>query len=386
MKHLKILLLIINTTLYSSCPEAKTKEKTETIEQAEHNEKIEPDFIQQKITNNLYILKSPNYNTNVGVFIGDESILLIDPMTGANNHQNLLNTIRQLSEKPIKYVINTHNHGDHSGANSFFSKVGATIISQENVKYSRAKYDATFKDHYIVDMGNEKVELFHIASHTFDDALIYFTDNNTVFMGDTFMTNSFPHFYYGGGSKGHLEIINKALSLGNENTTIIPAHGKLASSKKELNIYKENSAKWINRIAELHNLGKTSDEIIKDEQIKELSTVFNGGKSISIKGFIQTIEKTISVDLIPSTFISTKKLKNYEGKYSYNDGKTDEIVLLGSKLILRQEGAYIYEIVPITEIKFHIKGQSPHSQITFDSDHNEFVHFNGKENLKAKRK
>lgn len=386
MKYLKILVLVLFASLYSSCSEAKTKEKTKIIEQAEHNEKLESNFIQQKISNNLYVLKSPDYNTNVGVFIGDKEILLVDPMIGSGNHQILLNEIKSISEKPIKYVLNTHSHGDHSGANSFFAELGATIISQENAKYSRAKYDVAFRDNYIIDMGNEKVELFHIASHTFDDALIYFTNNNAVFMGDTFMTNSFPHFYYGGGSKGHLEVINKTLSLGNENTTIIPAHGKLASNKKELNIYKENSIQWISRIAELHSLGKTSDEIIKDEQIKELSEVFNGVKDISGQRFLQTIEKTISVDLIPSTPISTENLKNYEGKYSYNDGKTDEIVLLGSKLILRREGTYIYEIVPITKTKFHVKGQSPHRHITFESDNNKFVHFNGKENLKAKRK
>lgn len=381
MKDTKILVLIIFTTLFTSCIEAKTK----SIEENKKTQKLESDFIQQKITNNLYILKSPNYNTNVGIFIGDESILLIDPMTGANNHQNLLNTIKQFSDKPIKYVLNTHNHGDHSGANSFFEELGATIISQENAKYSRAKYDITFKDSYTINMGNEKVELFHIASHTFDDILIYFKENNTVFMGDTFMTNSFPHFYYGGGGKGHLTIIEKAISLGNEDTFIIPAHGKLSSNKKKLNVYKENSEKWINRIRELYSLGHNSNEIINDEQIKKLSLVFNDGKKVSSQRLEKTIEKTISVDLIKSISISENNLKEYEGIYQYDDGRTDEIISQNGKLILRSKGAYMYELSPLSKTKFHIKGQAPHKHLTFTNSNKEFTYFNGKDSLVAKR-
>lgn len=79
-------------------------------------------FRKQKIKDNVYVLKAKNYRTNIGVFIGEESIVLIDPMAGSDNHQALLDEIKNLSTKPIKFVINTHSHGDHSGANSFFCK------------------------------------------------------------------------------------------------------------------------------------------------------------------------------------------------------------------------------------------------------------------------
>lgn len=95
MQYIKHFTLVIFIVLFSSCAEANTKQKVKISLNKEAN------FIQQKITNNLYILKSPNYNTNVGVFIGDTDVLLIDPMTGSNNHQNLLNTIKELSDKPI---------------------------------------------------------------------------------------------------------------------------------------------------------------------------------------------------------------------------------------------------------------------------------------------
>ncbi|GGX22354.1 MBL fold metallo-hydrolase [Aquimarina muelleri] len=385
IKYTKKFLLITFIALSFSCSDAKTKGKSSTVKQTENRATILSDFIQQKITNNLYILKSINYNTNVGVFIGAKEVLLIDPMTGINNHQQLLKAIKNLSEKPIKYIINTHSHGDHSGANSFFIELGATLISHENVKYSKAKYNITFKNSYALDMGNEKIELYHNIAHTFDDVLIYFKKNNAIFMGDTYMTNSFPHFYYGGGSKGHLRIIDKALSLGNVNTAIIPAHGELLSNKKKLNTYRDNTVKWMVRIKELHDVGKTIKEIANDEQIEELSLIFNDGNRVSNQTLLQTINKTVSVDLFNSIDISLNILKGYEGFYEYKNGQIDEIIFQNSKLLLRSEGLYIYEIAPISKTKFHIKGQI-NKHVIFDNTNQKFIFFNGKENLEAIRK
>ena len=344
---------------------------------------LQSDFVQEKITDNLYVLKSPNYNTNAGVFIGTEAVLLIDPMTGPNNHQNLLNAVKRLSKKPIKYVINTHSHPDHSGANSFFAEQGAKIISHENFKYTNAQYDQTFKDTFSLNMGNETVELHHIAAHTFDDALVYFKNSNAVFMGDTYMTNSFPHFYYGGGGKGHLEIIDKTLSLGNAHLTIIPAHGKLSSNKTELNTYKANSIKWINRIEQLYNGGKTTEEVANDQQIKQLSTVFNNGNNVGSQSIIRTIDKTIAADLIPSVQLPESRFKQFEGTYRYSNGQVDEIIYENGKLLFRSKGLYIFEIIPLSETKFQVRGQFPVKHLTFNTATSSFEYFNGKESLRA---
>ncbi|WP_418637827.1 MBL fold metallo-hydrolase [Winogradskyella sp.] len=386
MKYIKIFMLLIFTILNSSCAKAASKKDANNTAHKERTTIDQSGLTQQKITNNLYVLKNPNYNTNVGVFIGKDAILLIDPMTGNNNQKQLLNAIKQLSKKPIKYVINTHHHMDHSGANRFFKKLGATIISQENAKYSNALYDITFKDSYSLDMGNENIKLYHSTAHTFDDILVYFENNNAVFMGDTFMTNSFPHFYYGGGGLGHLNIIDKALSLGNVHTVIIPAHGKLASNKKELSVYRENSVQWISSIKSLFNEGKTSEEIAENVQIKKLSTIFNNGRNVSKQSIQRTINKTISVDLVVSKDLSEKTLKNYEGIYEYENGQVDEIIYQNKKLLFRSKGKYIYEITPLSEIKFHIKGQFPNKYLVFKNSGNEFEFFNGKKNLIAKRK
>jgi|GEM_PF-1004930 len=383
MKYFKILLLIIASTLNSSCSETKSKKEASTEAQTLNKTTEQSGFLQQKITESLYVLKSPNYNTNIGVFIGDVHVLLIDPMSGVNNQQQLLTAIKALSDKPIKYVINTHHHMDHSGANDFFKDLGATIISHENAKYSNAKYDVTFKDTYALDMGNEKIELHHTIAHTFDDILVYFKSNNAVFMGDTYMTNSFPHFYYGGGSSGHSNIIDKALSLGNNNTVIIPAHGKLSSNKTELATYKEHSVKWINRIKQLHSEGKTSSQIANDETIKELSLIFNDGRNVTQQSIQQTIDKTIAVDLVSRVSMTVDQLKSFEGSYTYSDGQVDEIIYQSQKLIFRSKGNYIYEIMPLSGTKFHVKGQFPNKHLTFSDNNQQVTFFNGKEDIIA---
>lgn len=366
MRKLKLLLLFTPFILSIACINPQRKQE----ELASYN------FTQKKLNDNFYVLKAPNYNTNTGVFIGSDAILLIDPMTGFDSHQNLLGAIEQLSSKPIKYVLNTHSHMDHSGANKFFSELGATIISHENAKYSNALYDVTFEDTFTVELGSETVELMHISAHTIDDILIYFTESNVTFMGDTYMTNSYPHFYYGGGSAGHLQVLNKALALGDEKTVIVPAHGDLSSNKEALLTYKQNSVRWMTRITELYDQGKTVDEMIEDPLIKQLSIQFNGTQNISTARLRQTLEKTISSDLIFGVEISTDVLIAYEGKYEYTNNKVDEVIWLNEKLFLGRQG-FMFELIPLSETKFHIKGQALGSHLMFSSNNNELIYFDG---------
>lgn len=386
MTHLKIYSLTLLTFLLNSCSDAKTKEETDSPIQQEQKTEVLPNFIQHKITDNLYVLKFKNYNTNVGVFLGAENLLLVDPMIGVNDHQQLLNVVKHLSDKPIKYVINTHSHIDHSGANAFYKELGATIISHENSRYSKAIHDITFNESYSLDMGNETVVLHHGIAHTFDDVMVYFKNNNALFMGDPYMTNSFPHFYYGGGGKGHLDFIDKALAIGNTNTAIVAAHGKLSSDKKELTAYREHSVNWVNSISELHSEGKTSEAIADDAKIQQLSLVFNDGKHVAKQSLQRIIDKTISVEMVSKIAMPENILRDYEGLYQYENGQVDEIIYQNNKLIFRSEGNYIFEIIPLTETKFQLKGQSPTKHLTFDKGRQQFTFFNGDEYLPAERK
>ncbi|MCG8332283.1 MAG: MBL fold metallo-hydrolase [Chitinophagales bacterium] len=379
-----ITLLTLALLFVSSCSDAKTKKNINILSTDKTEPKQTSNFIEQKINDNFYILRSKNYRTNIGVFIGDEEIVLVDPMAGVNNHQALLEKIKELSEKPIKYVINTHSHSDHSGANSFFADIGAIIVSQENSKFTSEKTNVTFKDRYTIKMGNETIEFFHVPSHSIDDVIIYFSKNNVVFMGDVYMTNALPHFYFGGGGSAHIEILNKALSLGNDNTLFIAGHGDLSSNREELKNYRENSNNWINRIKELHNQIKSIDEIADDNQIKELGKAFNDNKNFAINQLKQTIGRSISSDLVVGIPVPMDKIKTYEGSYLYADNTMDKIVLLGKKLFVLS-GGFMFELIPLSETKFHIRGHAPHRHITFKQGNKELIYFDGTENKIAKR-
>jgi len=341
-------------------------------------------FIRQNIGGHIYVLKAKNYRTNIGVFIGEESIVLIDPMAGSDNHQALLDEIRTLSTKPIKFVINTHSHGDHSGANSFFANLGATIISQENSKFSNAFTDITFRERYKIEIDNELIELFHTPSHSMDDVVIYFRKNNVVFTGDTYMTDDLPNFYFGGGGSGHIKMLDKILTLGNEHTIVVPGHGDLFSNMKAFVDYRKHSINWINRIKELYQKSKSSDAIANDNQIKSLCKVFYNGKDINLNTVVQKIERIIASDYVVGITVPINVLRSYEGAYHYEDGTTDRVILLKTKLFLSSSG-FLFELIPLSETKFHIRGYSSHRNIVFSRKMKTLVYFNNKEKREAKK-
>jgi len=247
------------------------------------------DFNSHQLTNNLFTLKSNQSNTNIGFFIGKDSILLIDPVVGSENNSKLVNAISELSDKPIKYVINTHDHIDHSGANSFYQELGATIVS-----FSERSIDnhITFKDKYSIDFGTEKIDLFHIASHSASDVIIHFNKSNVIFMGDTYMHNIYPHAYIG-GSKGLYEVIEKTLSLSDDLTQIVTAHGRFTTNKLEFLDFKANAVSWYERIKSLKAQGLDIDDIARDETLRNISTNF---RDLSEENLRRRIAQTIKAE------------------------------------------------------------------------------------------
>ena len=382
MKHLTVLTSIL--IFVSSCSNAKAKKNINILSNVKTEIEKTSSFIEQKINDNFYILKSKNYRTNIGVFIGLKEIVLVDPMSGSNNHKVLLEKIRELSKKPIKYVINTHSHVDHSGANSFFTKLGAIIVSQKNSKFTSKNTGITFNNNHTIKLDDETIIFSHTASHSIDDTIVYFSKNNVVFMGDVYMTNALPHFYFGGGGSAHIKMLDKALTFGNDNTLFIAGHGNLCSNRKELKNYRDNSISWINRIKEIYNKTKNIDDIVNDTQIQTLAKVFNDNKKISLNKTKQTIERSISSDLIVAIPLLLDKLKKYEGSYSYSDNTIDKIIFLEKKVFILS-GGFMFELIPTSETKFHIRGYFPYRHVMFRQNGKELVYFNGVENKIAKK-
>ncbi|MGI5310439.1 MBL fold metallo-hydrolase [Rheinheimera sp. WS51] len=254
------------------------------------------DFTSEQLSDNLFVLKSTGSNTNVGIFMGETFILLIDPFVGNANNTKLVSAIRKLSDKPIKYIINTHSHSDHIGANSFYIELGADVISNRNGQFYFNNELISSEDKYTIDVGNEKLDLLHFISHTTDDVIVHFRKNNIIFMGDTYMHDTYPHAY-AGGSKGQFEVINKTLSLSNDSTKLITAHGRFLTKKAEFLSFKEKSELWYEKINALNEQGESMEVIVRNEELINISKMF---RPFSLGYFEQQVRKTVVAERLIS--------------------------------------------------------------------------------------
>ena len=140
-----------------------------------------PKITTTKINDNFWVLHGGNgLGANVGMSIGEDGIVLIDSMN-VGKGKLLIEEIRKISDKPIKYVINTHDHKDHRGGNEDFVALGATIIYPDYLKYTGyqgASRDIQFKDKMTFSANGEIFTLYHVKSHTWNDVIVHMKNNN----------------------------------------------------------------------------------------------------------------------------------------------------------------------------------------------------------------
>lgn len=189
------------------------------------------------INENVYMLKGAG--GNIGVLTGEDGIFMIDDQFPALSDK-IKTKLKTLSDQPVKFLVNSHHHGDHTGGNLNFQEDGTLIFAHENVR-KRLKADTTKTNGLPIVTFNEKINLHingndimvaHVHNaHTDGDALIYFPQSNVLHTGDTFFNGMFPYIDLdsGGSINGNIEAAQTGLSMINENTKIIPGHGKIAS-------------------------------------------------------------------------------------------------------------------------------------------------------------
>jgi cyclase len=201
----------------------------------------------QKVSGTVYMLTGSG--GNIGVSVGDDGVVIIDDEFAplAPKIQAALKTI---TDKPVRFIINTHYHGDHTGGNADFAKTGSTIIAQENVRkrlkegtntlgnpVPPANKDAlpivTFNDRATVHLNGEDIRAIHFpAGHTDGDAVIFFTQSNVIHMGDDFVTYGFPFVdtANGGSVSGMIAGVEKVLATAPADAKYIPGHGALCTA------------------------------------------------------------------------------------------------------------------------------------------------------------
>jgi len=246
-----------------------------------------------KVAGSVYMLEGSG--GNIGVLIGNDGIIIIDDQY-APLSEKIKTSIAALSNQPIRFVINTHYHGDHSDGNKKFGGEGVIIVAHENTRKrlsanqfidifkSEQKaypYEAlpkiTFSESVTFNMNGETVQVYYVKNaHTDGDAIIYFKESNVLHTGDVFVRYGLPFIdqQNGGSIDGMIAGADQILKIINDDTKIIPGHGQI-SNKKDLIEYKNMLQTVRNRIADGIKAGKTIDQIISSDPTKEFKTAFD---------------------------------------------------------------------------------------------------------------
>ena len=232
-----------------------------------------------KLSEQIYMLKGSG--GNIGVMIGKEGTLLIDNQFAPLSNK-INGAVKTLDPGEIKFMINTHLHGDHSGGNENFYKMGATIVAHDQVRERMMKesFNAranrttpprdkeawpaiTFADKLNFHLNDDDIILHHFdAGHTDGDVIVQFKKANVIHTGDAFVRYGYPFIDIssGGGVNGFINTLDKILLLIDDNTKVIPGHGEVAT-KADVKKVRDNIADIRDQVAAALKKGKKIEDM-----------------------------------------------------------------------------------------------------------------------------
>ncbi len=252
---------------------------------------------------------------NMMVLTGKDGNILIDDQF-APLSDKINNAIQAVQTGPVKFLFNTHYHGDHSGGNEKFAQMGATIFAHENVrarlsadssiiKFTQAPKPSpeaswpviTFSEGLNVYLNNEYIMIFHVHhAHTDGDAILYLPQSNVIHTGDCFMKGRFPFIDLnsGGSVNGWIAAASKILTVIDDETVVIPGHGDLATKKDYENV-RDAVMSLRDAVKTNYRLGKSLEDILAMNLTKNYENNFGSG---FIKGdaLVTTIYKELSTN------------------------------------------------------------------------------------------
>jgi len=234
---------------------------------------------------------------NIAVTTGKDGVFLVDDQF-APLLPKIRAAVKTLGDGPIRFVVNTHFHGDHTGNNAQLGEAGAVILAQENVRKrlgmervnSRTGERTppappaawplvTYADGVTLYLNGDELEVTHVArAHTDGDSIVRFRKANVVHMGDTFFKGSYPFIDVdsGGSIDGVIAAADRVLASIDAGTKLIPGHGPLGT-KAELQSYREMLAGIRDRVKALIAQGKTLDQVIAARPTAQWDATWGGG-------------------------------------------------------------------------------------------------------------
>ncbi len=243
-----------------------------------------------KLSTHVYAILSDGEAGNMAVYENSDGLVLVDDQW-IELMPKVKNLLTSISNKPVKYVLNTHYHFDHTDGNKVFGKDGAIIISHDNVRKRLAEkqvlsfinliqnpypFEAlpfiTFSESLTLNESNEKIKIFHVKdAHTDGDSFIEFMNANVIHTGDVFVRYGFPYIddNNGGNIYRMIDAIDMLINYTNDSTKIIPGHGPV-SNKKDLVSYKNMLVSVTTRIKDGIEKNLTIEQIKDQNPLKNL--------------------------------------------------------------------------------------------------------------------
>jgi len=295
-------ILLASSTLLAQAP------RTPTPAGADHHDAAPADpFRLKPLPGNVYALYGRG--GNIGFFVGPEAVLVVDSQF-KDLAPGIVAQIKKVSDKPIKFLLNTHHHGDHVGGNEVFKQF-AMIVAHDNVRtrmlaspadiqrnYPQLLEDAkkggneqmvkfftdqiawaktvrlediaapvmTFDSGLTIHMGDETIHVWHLPpAHTDGDSVVFFEKAKVLHMGDDFFNQVIPFIDVasGGSVKGYLAALDKAMSKVPADVTVIPGHGEV-TDVNGLKVFRQYIADVLDAATKARAAGKSKEDFVKD--------------------------------------------------------------------------------------------------------------------------
>lgn len=249
---------------------------------------------------------------NIVASVGEDGTFIIDDQY-AELSERIRAALATLSDKPVRFVLNTHFHGDHTGGNEKLGAAGAVIVAQDNVRQrmSRDQFLETFKrdvkaapapalplvtfsDGLTLHLNGQTVQAIHVEhAHTDGDALVWFEQAKVLHMGDLYFNGLYPFIDVdaGGSINGMIAGVQRALTMIDDSVVVVPGHGPL-SNRAELAQYGKMLTTLRDRVAALKSQGKSLEQAIAAKPTAEYDAAL-GGKFISPELLVQLIYRSL---------------------------------------------------------------------------------------------
>jgi glyoxylase-like metal-dependent hydrolase (beta-lactamase superfamily II) len=264
-----------------------------------------------KLTDGIYVIHGSG--GNVILFIGNDGIILVDdqyaPVT-----EKMKSVIANITNKPIKFVINTHWHPDHVGGNERLGEAGAIIISHENVRKRLNQNQffeminqtipalskkglplITFSDNMTFYQNNDEIKISYLDNgHTDGDSAVYFTKNNVIHVGDDFSDRAYPFIDLstGGSIDGLISSLLSIISMINNDTKVVAGHSGISNQTK-VKDYANMLIDVRSVISEMITEGKSLAKIIQLKPTSQYDTTYNDYSFIDPNDFVTNIYESL---------------------------------------------------------------------------------------------